>query len=78
MPAGIGEVACNAVFASLSLKSPSHWEENIIMIQVFIIYIRTVPTFATAHTFCPSCDGPRKTGFITVVPAKTEIFLHGL
>ena len=30
--------------------------------------------FATAHTFCASRDGPRKSGFLTAVPAKTEIF----
>ena len=29
------------------------------------------PTFATAHTFCASCDGPRKLGFLTAVLAKT-------
>ena len=28
--------------------------------------------------FCTSCDGPRKSGFLTAVPAKTEIFLRGL
>ena len=33
-----------------------------------------VPTFATAHTFCVSHDGLRKSGFLTAVPAKTEIF----
>ena len=38
------------------------------------IQLRTVPTFATAHTFCASCDGPRKSGFVMVVPAKAEIF----
>ena len=38
--------------------------------------LRTVPTFATAHTFCASRDGPRKSGFLTVVPAKTGIFLR--
>ena len=32
-------------------------------------YLRTVPTFAT---------GPRKSDFITPMPAKTEIFLLGL
>ena len=31
-----------------------------------------VPTFPTAHTFCASCDGPRKSGFLTAVPTKTE------
>ena len=42
----------------------------------FILALRTVPTFATAHPFCASCDGPRKSGFLTVVPAKTEIFVQ--
>ena len=37
-----------------------------------------VPTLATRHTFCASCDGLRKLGFLTVVPAKTGIFLCGL
>ena len=34
--------------------------------------------FATAHMFCAFRDGPKKLGFVTEVPAKTEIFLHGL
>ena len=38
--------------------------------------INTLPTFSTAHTFCASRDGPRKSGFLTAVPAKTEIFLR--
>ena len=29
--------------------------------------------FATAHMFCASRDGPRKSGFLTVVPVKTQI-----
>ena len=33
----------------------------------------TVPSFATAHTFCASRDGPRNVGFLTVVPAKTKV-----
>ena len=33
---------------------------------------------ATAHAFCASRDGPRKSGFLTVMPAKTEIFWRGL
>ena len=33
-----------------------------------------MPTFATAHMLCASPDCPRKSGFLTVVPAKTEIF----
>ena len=33
-----------------------------------------MPPFDTAHTFCVSCDGPRKLGFLTAVPVKTEIF----
>ena len=37
----------------------------------FILALRTVLTFATAHTFFTSRDCPRKSGFITVVPAKT-------
>ena len=40
--------------------------------------LRTVPTFATAHTFCASLYGPKKSGFLTAVPATTEIFLRGL
>ena len=39
--------------------------------------LRTVPNFATAHTFCASGDGPRKSGFLTAMPDKTEIFLRG-
>ena len=30
--------------------------------------------FAAAHTFCASWDDPRKPGFLTAMPAKTEIF----
>ena len=33
-----------------------------------------VPAFTTAHTFCASRDGVQKSGFLTVVPVKTEIF----
>ena len=33
-----------------------------------------MPTFATAHTFCASRDGLRKSSFLTVMPAKTDIF----
>ena len=36
--------------------------------------LRMVPTFATAHTFCASCNGPKRSGFLTAVPPKTEIF----
>ena len=36
------------------------------------------PLFATAHTFCASRDGPRRSSFLTAVPAETEIFLRGL
>ena len=36
----------------------------------------SVPTFATAHTFCASRNGPRKSGFLTAVPAKTDTFLR--
>ena len=36
--------------------------------------LRTVPTFAIAHRFCASCNGPRKSGFLMVVPAKTDFF----
>ena len=34
-------------------------------------------TLVTAHTFCAPLDGPRKSRFLTVVPAKTEIYLRG-
>ena len=34
--------------------------------------LRTVPPFATAHTFCASRDGPRKSNFLTAMPAKTQ------
>ena len=40
--------------------------------------LRTVPPFATAYTFCASCDGPRKSGFSALVPAKSrfsQVFL---
>ena len=40
--------------------------------------LRTVSPFATAHTFCASRDHPRRSDFLTTVPAKTEIFLCGL
>ena len=33
-----------------------------------------MPALATAHTFCASCDGPRKSGFLTAVPATAEIY----
>ena len=38
--------------------------------------LRMVPTFATAHTFRASRDGPRKSGFLSATPAKTEIFFR--
>ena len=44
----------------------------------FQVDLRTVPTVAPVHKFCAPRDGPRKSGFITVVPAKREIFLRGL
>ena len=31
-----------------------------------------MPTFATAHTFCASPDGPRKSGLLMAMSAKTE------
>ena len=30
--------------------------------------------FDTEHTFCVARDGLRKSGFLTAVPVKTEIF----
>ena len=33
---------------------------------------------ATAHTFCASRDGSRKSGFLAAVPVETERFLRGL
>ena len=33
-----------------------------------------MPTFATAHTFCASRDGPSKSGFLTAMPAKERYF----
>ena len=36
--------------------------------------LRTVPTFATGHTFCGSRDGRRKSGFLMVVHHKKDIF----
>ena len=36
--------------------------------------LRAVPTIATAHTFCASRDGPRKSCFLTVVHHKKDIF----
>ena len=74
---GLGEAARNAVFASLPLKSPSYWEENIVN-KCLLFTSRMVLTFATRHTFCTSRDGPRKSGFVTMVPAKTELFLCSL
>ena len=35
--------------------------------------LRKIPPFAVAHTFCASRDGPRESGSLTAVPAKTEI-----
>lgn len=39
---------------------------------------RMLPTFTTAHTFCASCGGLRKLGFLMAMPAKTVISLRGL
>ena len=36
--------------------------------------LRTVPTFATTHTFCADRDAMKKSGFLTVMPAKTALF----
>ena len=38
------------------------------------VFLRTVPTFVTAHTFCAS----EIVGFLWVVPTNTGIFLRGL
>ena len=35
--------------------------------------LRTVSLFATAHTFCASRNGPRKSGFLRTVSAKTDL-----
>ena len=35
-----------------------------------------MPTYATAPTFRASRNGPKKSGFLTLVPAKTGIFLR--
>ena len=48
------------------------------LIRRVISGLRTVPTFATAHTFCPSSDGSRKSDFLSAMAGKTEIFLCGL
>ena len=40
--------------------------------------LRTALPFATAHALCASRDGLRKSGFLTAMPVKTEIFLRGL
>ena len=36
--------------------------------------LRTVPAFTTVHAFCSSPGSLRKSGSLTAVPAKTEIF----
>ena len=45
---------------------------------VMTVNLRMVPPFATAHAFCASRVGPRNSGLLTAVPAKTKIFLRGL
>ena len=52
-------------------------DDSILWPNIRVLNLRTVPTFATAHTFCASRCGP-PSDFLTVVPAKTEIFLRGL
>ena len=41
------------------------------------VMLRVVPTLTTAHKFCASRDGLSNSGFLTVVPARTTIFLRG-
>ena len=48
------------------------------LIRRVISDLRTVPTFATAHTFCASSDGLRKSDFSSAMTGKTEIFLCSL
>ena len=40
--------------------------------------LRTVPSSATARMLCASQNGPRNSGFLLALPAKTEIFWLGL
>ena len=37
-------------------------------------FSRTVPSFATAHTFCASRDDPRKSGLLRALLAKIDMF----
>ena len=39
---------------------------------------RTVPAFATAHTFCPSRKSPRTATFLRYVLTNSKLFLRGL
>ena len=46
-----------------------------VAVQIYPWLIRTVPTFATAHTFCTSWDGLRKSGFLMTVLLKQRYIL---
>ena len=35
-----------------------------------------MPPFVTAHTFCASGHGQRKSGFLRIVPTNTKEFLR--
>ena len=55
-------------------RTPGKREQVFLSEGCLIERLRTVATLATAHTFCASRDGLRKSGFLTAVPAKTKIF----
>ena len=38
------------------------------------VLLRTVPTFASAHIFCTSQDGPRGSDFFRMVPTNSKVF----
>ena len=38
------------------------------------MYLRTVYLFVTVHMFCAHLDGPKCSGFVSVLPGKTKYF----
>ena len=60
------------------LVLPSRTEETKHKLNFWVLLLRTVAPFATAHTSCASRDGQRKTGLSQKVLSYRKVLLHGL
>ena len=78
-----GEQSIISVYRFLQDRNEGHFRKNGQMFQVIITIhgqrttfmnnLRTVPRFATAHTFCASQDGPGISDFLRTVPPNRLI-----